>query len=177
MSVLKLVLAPSLILKNKSELINNINKPISQLANNMFETMYKYGGVGLSAPQVSQSLQLIVIDCSGKDRKFTPSTIINPKIINLSTGFSVNDEGCLSFPDQFYEIKRPNSALVKYIDIHGKPITKKFSDFEAVCIQHEIDHLKGTLFVDYMSKLRRTMILKKMIKYKKNLLIKEKLTI
>ena len=167
MSALKLVLAPSPILKNKCDPINGIDKSILKLASDMFEIMYKFKGVGLAAPQIGKSIQLLVIDCSKSDETFFPEVVINPKIFKVSSNLSYNEEGCLSFPKQFYEIERPDYVLVEYTNIKGKTETKKFTGFEAVCIQHEIDHLSGTLFVDYMSKLRRNMILKKMKKYKK----------
>ena len=167
MSALKLVLAPSPILKNKCDPLNGIDKSIVKLANDMFETMYKYKGVGLAAPQIGKSIQLLVVDCSKSDKKCIPAVVINPKIVKISSSLSYNEEGCLSFPNQFYEIERPDHALVEYTNIKGQTETKKFTGFEAVCIQHEMDHLSGTLFVDYMSKLRRSMILKKMKKYKK----------
>ena len=167
MSALKLVLAPSPILKNKCDPLNGIDKSIIKLANDMFETMYKYKGVGLAAPQIGKSIQILVVDCSKSDEKFFPEVVINPKIVKVSSKHSYNEEGCLSFPNQFYEIERPDHALVEYTNIKGQTETKKFTGFEAVCIQHEMDHLSGTLFVDYMSKLRRSMILIKMKKYKK----------
>jgi len=167
MTVLNLVLAPSPILNKMANHIKIIDKSIQKLSNNMFDTMYKYNGVGLAAPQIGESLQILVVDCSKTDKKFNPKTIINPKIILVSDNIKTDEEGCLSFPNQFYKINRPDFIEVEYLDIDGKKKINKFTGFEAVCVQHEIDHLRGILFVDHMSKLRKNIILRKMKKYKK----------
>ena len=135
----------------------------------MFETMYKNNGVGLAAPQVNESLQILVMDCSNKDNEFKPIVLLNPKIVNTSNNYKEYEEGCLSFPDHYFSVSRPESLNVNFIDIKGNRKEKFFNDFEAVCVQHEIDHLAGTLFTSYLSRLKRQIILKKMQKYKKNI--------
>ena len=169
MSVLDLVFAPSAILNKKASNVINIDKDIKTLVSNMFDTMYKYNGVGLAAPQVNESLQILIMDCSNKDNAYKPFTLINPIIIDESKNLKLYEEGCLSFPEQYFEVSRPEFVKVNYLDIDGKSKEKVFNGFEAVCVQHEIDHLIGILFTSYISSLRRQIILKKMQKFKKNL--------
>jgi len=169
MSVLDIVFAPSGVLSKKALVVGNIDKSIKNLVNSMFDTMYENNGVGLAAPQINQSLQILVMDCSSKDNNYNSTVLINPKIIIKSEGFQVHEEGCLSFPNQYFEVKRPEFVKVNYLDIEGKRKEKIFNGFEAVCVQHEIDHLAGTLFTSHISRLKRQMILKKMQKFKKNL--------
>ena len=169
MSVLDLVFAPSAILNKKANNVINIDKDIKTLVSNMFDTMYKYNGVGLAAPQVNESLQILIMDCSNKDNAYKPFTLINPIIIDESKNLKLYEEGCLSFPEQYFEVSRPEFVKVNYLDIDGKSKEKVFNGFEAVCVQHEIDHLIGILFTSYISSLRRQIILKKMQKFKKNL--------
>ena len=169
MSVLDLVFAPSAILNKKASNVINIDKDIKTLVSNMFDTMYKYNGVGLAAPQVNESLQILIMDCSNKDNEYKPFTLINPIIIDESKNLKLYEEGCLSFPEQYFEVSRPEFVKVNYLDIDGKSKEKIFNGFEAVCVQHEIDHLIGILFTSYISRLRRQIILKKMQKFKKNL--------
>tara|TARA_B100000686_G_scaffold149590_1_gene156848 strand:- start:8986 stop:9513 length:528 start_codon:yes stop_codon:yes gene_type:complete len=175
MSSLDLVFAPDPILKKTAEKIINIDKITIKLIHDMYDTMYKYNGVGLAAPQVNYSLQILVIDCSNKDEKNQPKVLINPRIKSFSKDIKLYEEGCLSFPGHYIEISRPDIVEVNYIDINGKERIEKFKGFESVCIQHEIDHLSGTLFVEYISRLKRQMVLKKMQKYKKKVeIINEK---
>ena len=169
MSVLDIVFAPSDILSKKAYIVENIDQPIKSLVHNMYDTMYENNGVGLAAPQVNYSLQILVMDCSHKDDNYKPIALINPSIVNQSEVFKPYEEGCLSFPDQYFEVKRPEFVKVSYLDIEGKSKDKIFEGFESVCVQHEIDHLAGTLFTSYISRLRRQIILKKMQKFKKNL--------
>ena len=169
MSILNIVYAPSKVLEKKAGEVKIIDKSIKSLVNNMFDTMYKNKGVGLAAPQVNESLQILVMDCSNKENKYEPLVLLNPKIINKSESYKENEEGCLSFPDQYFEVSRPESLNVNFLDIEGNKKEKFFNGFEAVCVQHEIDHLSGTLFTSYLSRLRRQIILKKMQKFKKNI--------
>ena len=131
--------------------------------------MYRNNGIGLAAPQVGILDRLIVMDCSDKNNKKKPLKFINPEILEKSDELCEFEEGCLSLPTQFAKVVRPNFVLVKYKDENGKENKKKFYGIEATCIQHEIDHLNGKLFVDHVSKLKRNRILKKLQKYKKKL--------
>ena len=167
MSVLDIVFAPSIVLSKQASKVENIDKPIKSLVHNMYDTMYKNNGVGLAAPQVNYSLKILVMDCSNKNINYKPIVLINPSIINQSEILKTYEEGCLSFPDQYFEVKRPEFVKVKYLDIKGNSKKKVFNGFEAVCVQHEIDHLAGTLFTSYISRLKRQIILKKMQKLKK----------
>ena len=169
MSVLDIVFAPSNVLSKKAYIVDNVDDSIKSLVHNMYDTMYENNGVGLAAPQVNCSLQILVMDCSNKGDNYKPLVLINPSIINQSEIFNSYEEGCLSFPDQYFEVKRPEFVKVSYLDIEGKNKEKIFDGFEAVCVQHEIDHLAGTLFTTYISRLKRQIILKKMQKFKKNL--------
>ena len=169
MSVLDIVLAPSDVLTKKACTVEDINKPIRSLVHNMYDTMYENNGVGLAAPQVNFSLQILVMDCSNRDDSYKPIALINPIVVNQSEVLKTYEEGCLSFPDQYFEVKRPEFIKVRYLDIEGKSKEKIFNGFEAVCVQHEMDHLAGTLFISYVSRLKRQIILKKMQKFKKNL--------
>jgi peptide deformylase len=169
MSILNLVYAPAAVLEKKAYNVNNIDKTIKSLINNMFETMYKNNGVGLAAPQINESLQILVMDCSSRDNEYKPIVLLNPTIIQHSDNYQDNEEGCLSFPDHYLTVSRPESLKVKFIDIEGNKKEKYFNGFEAVCVQHEIDHLSGTLFTTYLSRLKRQIIIRKMQKFKKNI--------
>ncbi|MAU28820.1 MAG: peptide deformylase [Pelagibacterales bacterium] len=169
MSILNLVYAPATVLEKKAHEVKNIDKSLKSFVNNMFDTMYKNNGVGLAAPQVNESLQVIVMDCSSKNKESNPRVLLNPKIINQSDTCKEYEEGCLSFPDHYFSISRPDSLNVKFLDLEGNKKETFFSGFEAVCVQHEIDHLSGTLFTSYISRLKRQIILKKMQKFKKNI--------
>jgi len=169
MSVLDIVFAPSAVLNKTADKVYNVDKSIKSLVHNMFDTMYENNGVGLSAPQINKSLQILVVDCSNKDNKYKPMILINPSIIIKSEDFKLYEEGCLSFPDQYFEVSRPKFVKVNFLDIDGQSKEKFFNGFEAVCVQHEIDHLAGTLFTSYISRLKRQIVLKKMQKFKKSL--------
>ena len=135
----------------------------------MLETMYSAPGIGLAAVQVGILKRAIVIDVSRDKEKKNPFFLINPEIIYKSKNTSIHEEGCLSLPGYFAEIERPAECQVKYIDYHGEKKEIKASGLLSTCIQHEIDHLNGVLFIDYLSKLKRDMIVKKLVKQKKEL--------
>ena len=132
----------------------------------MLETMYDAPGIGLAAVQIGILKRLIVIDIS-KEEKKNPIFLINPEIITKSKNKSVYEEGCLSLPGQFAEIERPAECLIKYLDYQGKQKELKATGLMATCVQHEIDHLNGVLFIDYLSKLKKDMIIKRLQKKKK----------
>ena len=134
----------------------------------MLETMYAAPGIGLAAIQIGVPKRIIVIDLSKDDEK-KPLYFINPKIISNSNNDATYEEGCLSVPGQFAEINRPDKCHLKYLDYNGKPQELKAEGLLATCIQHEMDHLEGILFIDYLSKLKKTMIIKKLSKQKKTL--------
>ena len=169
MSVKKIVTIPDPILKKKSLLIKNVDSSVKKLMDDMLETMYAAPGIGLAAVQVGVLKRVVVIDLSKKEEKKTPLFFVNPEIISTSEEQVSYEEGCLSIPNQFAEIKRPNRCHVKYLDYNGKKKDLKADGLLATCIQHEIDHLNGILFIDYLSKLKKDLILKKVIKQKKEI--------
>ena len=131
--------------------------------------MYSAQGIGLAAGQVGILKRLIVIDISKDKKKKNPIFLINPEIISKSKNTSIYEECCLSLPGHFAEIERPEECKIKYIDYDGKKKEMKANGLLATCIQHEIDHLNGILFIDYLSKLKKDMIIKKLVKHKKEL--------
>ena len=168
MSKKKIVIEPDPILRKKSEPLENVDTDLKKLMDDMLETMYAAPGIGLAAVQIGILKRLVVIDIS-KDEKKNPLFLINPEITFKSKITSSYEEGCLSLPGQFAEIERPAECHVNYIDYNGKAKNLKANGLLATCIQHEIDHLNGILFIDYLSKLKRDMIIKKLIKNKKEL--------
>lgn len=169
MSQRKIVIEPDPILRKKSENLEKVDDQLRGLLDDMLETMYSAPGIGLAAVQVGILKRAIVIDVSKDKEKKNPFFLINPEIIYKSKNTSTHEEGCLSLPGYFAEIERPAECQVKYIDYHGKKKEIKASGLLSTCIQHEIDHLNGVLFIDYLSKLKRDMIVKKLVKQKKEL--------
>ena len=167
MSIRKIVIEPDPILRKKSESLEKVDDEIRKLLDDMLETMYAAPGIGLAAVQVGILKRIIVIDISKDEEKKTPLFLLNPEIISRSKKTSVYEEGCLSLPGHFAEIERPAECQVKFIDYDGKEKELVADGLLATCIQHEIDHLNGVLFIDYLSKLKKDMIVKKLIKQKK----------
>ncbi len=169
MSKKKIVIEPDPILRKRSETIEKVDDELRGLLDDMLETMYSAPGIGLAAVQIGILKRLIVIDISKDKEKKNPLFLINPEIVSKSISTSVHEEGCLSLPGHFAEIERPSECQIKYIGYDGKQKEIKASGLLSTCIQHEIDHLNGILFIDYLSKLKKDMILKKLIKNKKEL--------
>ena len=171
MSKREIVIEPDPILRKKSENLEKVDDELRSLLNDMLETMYSAPGIGLAAVQVGILKRLIVIDISKeKDRK-DPLFFINPEIISRSKNTSIYEEGCLSLPGYYAEIERPAECHIKYIDYNGKEKEIKANGLLSTCIQHEVDHLNGTLFIDYLSKLKKTMIIKKLSKSKSSRIV------
>ena len=168
MSKKKIVIEPDPILRKKSEPLENVDTDLKKLMDDMLETMYAAPGIGLAAVQIGILKRLVVIDISKYEKK-NPLFLINPEITFKSKITSSYEEGCLSLPGQFAEIERPAECHVNYIDYNGKAKNLKANGLLATCIQHEIDHLNGVLFIDYLSKLKKDMIIKKLAKHKKEL--------
>jgi peptide deformylase len=137
---------------------------VRALAPRMLATMYEAPGIGLAAPQVGESLRLIVLDVSGKDETPDPMVLVNPEVIAASKELATREEGCLSLPNQYAEVTRPAVVKVRYQTLDGSRKDIEADGLMAACLQHEIDHLDGTLFVDYLSPLKRNMILRKLAK-------------
>ena len=169
MSQRKIVIEPDPILREKSVPLEKVDNELRKLLDDMLETMYAAPGIGLAAVQVGILKRLIVIDISKDKEKKKPLFLINPEIISRSKKTSTYEEGCLSLPGHFAEIERPAECQIKFINYEGKEKELKADGLLATCIQHEIDHLNGILFVDYLSKLKKDMIIKKLVKHKKEL--------
>tara|TARA_Y100001958_G_C20955874_1_gene356608 strand:- start:125 stop:649 length:525 start_codon:yes stop_codon:yes gene_type:complete len=167
MSKRNLLIEPDPILRKKSETIGKIDNDLRKLLDDMLETMYSAPGIGLAAVQVGILKRLVVIDISKEDEKKSPLFLINPVITFKSKNTSVHEEGCLSLPGYFAEIERPTECHINYLDYNGKERNLKADGLLSTCIQHEIDHLDGILFIDYLSKIKKDMIIKKLTKFKK----------
>lgn len=167
MSVLEILKEPDPILRKKSNEVSKVDKDIRVLMDNMLETMYQAPGIGLAAPQVGILKKVIVIDLAKDDEPKKPLFIVNPKIIWKSDELSSREEGCLSIPGYFAEVVRPTKCKFQYLDYDGKQQEIEADDLLSTCIQHEVDHCDGVLFIDYLSKIKKDMIIKKLIKAKK----------
>ena len=166
MAVKKILVEPNKLLRKVSQPVKEVNKEVQNIMDDMLETMYSANGIGLAAIQIGIPKNLIVIDLLTKEKKKDPLFFVNPKIIKKSLKMSKYDEGCLSIPNLFAEIERPSKCEIQYLDYFGKEKTLKANGLLATCIQHEVDHLKGILFIDYLSKLKKDIILKKLSKQK-----------
>ena len=167
MALRQILTEPNKILREKSLTVKVVDEDLQKLMDDMLETMYAAPGIGLAAIQVGVPKRIIVLDITPKDKPKTPMYFVNPEIITKSENSSTYEEGCLSVPGQFAEINRPDKCHIKYLDYYGQPKEIKADGMLATCIQHEIDHLEGILFIDYLSKLKKTMIIKKLSKQKK----------
>lgn len=168
MSIKPLVILPDPILRNLSAPVEQVNGDIKKLADDMFETMYDAPGIGLAAIQVGIPLRMLVIDLAKEDEPKAPQVFINPEIVERSSDLSVYEEGCLSIPDYYAEVERPAEVKVKFIDGEGKAQEVVADGLLATCLQHEIDHLNGVLFIDHISKLKRDMVVRKFKKLAKD---------
>ena len=169
MTVKKILIIPDPILRKKSEPVKKVDKDIQNLMDDMLETMYSAPGIGLAAIQIGVPKRIVVMDLSKEDEKKSPFYFINPELVWKSKSKATYEEGCLSIPNQFAKIERPEKCNVKFLDYDGNPKEIKAEGLLSTCIQHEIDHLNGVLFIDYLSKLKKDMIIKKLIKQKKEL--------
>ena len=165
----KILIEPDPILRKISEPLEKVDDELRKLMTEMLQTMYNAPGIGLAAIQIGILKRLVVIDLSKENEKKNPLFLINPEIINRSNNTSIYEEGCLSLPGQFAEIERPAECTLNYIDFNGKEKKLKAEGLLATCIQHEVDHLNGVLFIDYLSKLKKDMIIKKLVKHKKEI--------
>ena len=166
MAIKKIITEPNKILRQKSLPVNNVGQEEQRLMDDMLETMYAAKGIGLAAIQVGVPKRIIVIDISKNDEKNNPLYFVNPKIKIKNSETSTYEEGCLSVPNFFAEVDRPKKCDVEYLDYQGKKKTLNAEGLLATCIQHEMDHLEGILFIDYLSKLKKTIIVKKLSKKK-----------
>jgi len=164
MATRDLVILPDKQLRLISKPVEAITRDIRALADDMLETMYEAPGIGLAAIQVGMPVRLITMDLSKKEGEKNPRVFINPEILSSSEETSVYEEGCLSIPEYYEEVERPAAVRVRFMDIDGKIHEEDATELYATCIQHEIDHLNGVLFIDYLSKLKRDRVMKKFTK-------------
>ena len=171
MSVKLILTEPNKILRQISKPVESVGDEERRLMGDMLDTMYAAPGIGLAAIQIGVPKRIIVMDISRDEDKKEPRYFVNPVIKNKNNETSKYEEGCLSVPDQFAEIERPNECEVEYLDYNGQKKLLKADGLLATCIQHEMDHLEGVLFIDYLSKLKKSMIIKKLSKIKSNRII------
>ncbi|AIC25616.1 peptide deformylase [Rhizobium sophoriradicis] len=168
MTIKPLIILPDPILRQLSQPIERVDADLQRLADDMLETMYDAPGIGLAAIQIGVPRRMLVIDVSREGEEKQPQVFINPEIVKSSDERSVYEEGCLSIPDYYAEVERPAVVSVKYLDRNGKEQTVEADGLLATCLQHEIDHLNGVLFIDYISRLKREMVIKKFTKAAKS---------
>jgi peptide deformylase len=166
MSVKTILTEPNKLLRQVSKSVDHVGPDEKKLMDDMLETMYAANGIGLAAIQIGIPKRIIVMDISKDEKKKEPRYFVNPVIKNKDPINATYEEGCLSVPNQFAEIDRPKECEVEYLDYNGQKKTLKAEGLLATCIQHEMDHLEGILFIDYLSKLKKSMIIKKLSKNK-----------
>ncbi|NNC35905.1 MAG: peptide deformylase [Acidimicrobiales bacterium] len=167
MTIRPILTVPNPILKQVSKPVEKVTDETRALMDDMLETMYAAPGIGLAAIQIGVPLNVIVMDLAKGDEKSNPQYFVNPEILEDVEELKPYEEGCLSVPDVFDEIERPERVKLRYLDYNGKEVTEWAEGLYAVCIQHEMDHLKGVLFIDYLSRLKRTRAVKKVQKGEK----------
>ena len=166
MATKKILTEPNKLLRQISKTVEKVEDEERKLMDDMLETMYAANGIGLAAIQIGVPKRIIVMDISKKENEKNPMFFVNPVIIKKNVQKATYEEGCLSVPNQFAEIDRPSSCEVEYLDYNGNEKKLKAEGLLATCIQHEMDHLEGILFIDYLSKLKKSMIIKKLSKKK-----------
>jgi len=178
MSLMHIIEVPDPMLRSTSAPVERIDGDLKRLVRNMFDTMYEAPGIGLAAVQVAVPRRLLVIDLQDPDPVpegeeegppvKRPHVFINPEIIHRSDARKSYNEGCLSIPDQYAEVERPDIVRARWLDVHGKEQEGEFDGLMSVCLQHEVDHLNGVLFIDHLSRLKRDIIVKKVVKARKD---------
>ena len=166
MAIKTILTEPNKILRQVSKQVEKVGDEEKKIMDDMLETMYQANGIGLAAIQIGIPKRIIVIDLTKGEEKKNPMYFVNPVIKNKNQNLATYEEGCLSVPDQFAEVNRPSTCEVEYLDYHGEKKILKAEGLIATCIQHEMDHLQGILFIDYLSKLKKSMIIKKLSKDK-----------
>ena len=166
MTVKRIITEPNPLLRQVSKPVSSVGPEERKLMDDMLDTMYDANGIGLAAIQIGIPKRIIVMDISKNNEDKNPMYFVNPIIKNKNLELSTYEEGCLSVPNYFAEIDRPKKCDVEYLDYNGKKKILKAEGLFATCIQHEMDHLEGILFIDYLSKLKKTMIVKKLSKQK-----------
>jgi peptide deformylase len=167
MTIKPLIILPDPLLRLVSKPVERVDGQLRKLAGDMLETMYDAPGIGLAAIQVGEPVRMLVIDLAKEEEPKAPQVFVNPDVVESSDQRSVYEEGCLSIPDYYAEVERPSSVRVKYFDLDGKEQEVAAEGLLATCLQHEIDHLNGVLFIDHISKLKRDMVVRKFRKLAK----------
>lgn len=168
MSLRPILIHPDPRLKTVAPPVREVTRDLRRLADDMLETMYDAPGIGLAAPQVGVMTRLLVMDCVKEEGAAPrPMVLLNPEVVWTSEERNVYEEGCLSIPDQYADVERPAEATVAWMDLDGGRQEETFAGLWATCVQHEIDHLNGRLFIDYLKPLKRQMITRKMVKLKR----------
>ena len=167
MAIRPILTAPDPRLKTISKPVERVDDELRALMDDMLETMYDAPGIGLAAIQVGEPKRVIVMDLAGKDEPPAPQYFVNPEITWRSEELASYEEGCLSVPEMYEDVQRPARIKAKWLDYHGNPVEVEADGMLATCLQHEMDHLEGVLFIDHLSKLKRDIILRKMVKAKK----------
>ncbi|WP_127751996.1 MULTISPECIES: peptide deformylase [unclassified Devosia] len=161
MAIRPILVLPDQRLRAVADAIPEVDEEIKTLAKDMLDTMYDAPGIGLAAPQIGVMKRIVVMDLAGEGETPDPLVMINPEITKVSDQIQVTEEGCLSIPELYYEVERPDAVTVKYTDLDGNEVVRDADGKLAVCIQHEIDHLDGVLYIDYLSRLKRDRVIKK----------------
>lgn len=167
LAILDILTAPDPLLKKKASPVEKVTDEIRTLMDDMVETMYVAPGIGLAAPQVGVLKNIIVVDVSGNDEDPHPYKMVNPEITWASEELATYEEGCLSVPESFSEVERPARVKIRYMDENEQEHEIEADGLLATCVQHEIDHLNGTLFIDHISRIKRSIIMRKLTKMKK----------
>ena len=164
MAVRDILILPDKRLRAVSKPVGKIDAATRRLVEEMFETMYAAPGIGLAAIQIGEPKRVVTMDLAKKDEAKQPQVFINPELISKSGDKNIHEEGCLSIPEYYEEVERPASVRIRYLDLDGKQHEIDADGLLATCIQHEIDHLDGVLFIDHISKLKRDRVIKKFTK-------------
>ena len=167
MSILDIITIPDPRLKTTSKPVATVDDDLRKLMDDMLETMYAAPGIGLAAIQVGVAKRVLVLDLEGDMDNPQPLYMVNPEILWASEEIHVYNEGCLSVPDQYADVERPRDIKIKYLDYDGKEVEEEMTELFATCVQHEIDHLNGIVFIDHISRLKRDMIVKRIRKLAK----------
>ena len=167
MAIRRILTIPNSILRKQAKPVERVDDALRKLMDDMLATMYDAPGIGLAAPQIGISRRLIVMDPAKDDAPSTPLVMVNPDIIERSDEMRLHEEGCLSIPDFTAEVERPAKTRVSYVDREGKQQEMQLEGIWSTLVQHEIDHLNGVLFIDYLSRLKRDMVVRKFTKQKR----------
>ena len=167
MALREILVAPDPVLKAKAKRVDTVDDAVRQMMDDMLETMYAAPGIGLAAPQIGVSERVIVMDVAHEDEPRAPLYMVNPELVWVSDHDAIYEEGCLSVPEHYADVVRPAEIRVRYLDRDGKQQELKTDGLLATVIQHEMDHLDGVLFIDHLSSLKRNMILRKLLKSRK----------